>query len=176
MKREMNWEALSAIADLIGVVLVIVSLIYLATQIRQSNQMALAESERELLESWANAVAGISVDDRTTDIFLRGLDDFNTLSNVEKTRFSVIMQRLINTYISSVRMDSKSLVDSQEATIFGDICFAMILTPGGRQWWKVTGPYFTVHDQINDRIRNEGDTFPSWTEMLPYFRPDGPPT
>jgi len=169
----MNWEALSAIADLVGVALVIVSLIYLATQIRQSNQMALAESERELLENWANAVTGISVDDRTTDIFLRGLDDFDSLSNVEKMRFSVIMQRMINTYISSVRMDSKSLVDSQEVVIFGDICLAMILTPGGRQWWNIIGPYFTVHDQINERIEKEGDTFPSWTEMVPFCRPDG---
>ena len=161
----MNWEALSAIADLVGVILVIVSLIYLATQIRQSNQMALAESERELLENWANAVSGISVDDRTTDIFMRGLDDFDSLSNLEKMRFSVIMQRLINTYISAVRM---------EVAIFGDICLAMILTPGGRQWWKVIGPYFTVHEQINERILNEGENFPSWTDMIPFSRPDRP--
>jgi len=112
-------------------------------------------------------------DDSTTDIFLRGLDDFNSLSNVEKMRFSVIMQRLIKTYNSSVRMDSKSLVDSQEGAIFGDICLAMILTPGGRQWWNIIGHYFTVHDQINERIEQEGDTFPSWTEMVPFLRPDG---
>ena len=41
----MNWEALSAIAELIGVLLVVISLVYLAIQVRQSNQMALAESE-----------------------------------------------------------------------------------------------------------------------------------
>ena len=93
----MDWEALSAVAEIAGVVLVVVSLVYLAIQVRQSNEMALAESERELLESWANAVAGISADDRTTDIFHRGMDDFDGLSNIEKTRFSVIMQRLVNT-------------------------------------------------------------------------------
>jgi len=172
----MNWDAISAIADLTGVALVIVSLIYLAMQIRQSNQMALAESERELLESWANAVAGISVDDRTTDIFHRGLDDFESLSNVEKMRFSIIMQRLINTYISSIRMDTKSLVGSEEVAIFGDICFAMIITPGGRQWWNVIGPYFTIYEQINERIAREGDRFPSWTDMVPFCRPEPPPT
>jgi hypothetical protein len=174
--ESMNWDALSAVADVIGVVLVVVSLIYLAIQVRQSNQMALAESERELLENWANAVAGISHDDRTTDIFLRGLDDFESLSNLEKTRFSVIMQRLINTYISAVRMDAKSLVDSKEVNIFGDICFALILTPGGRQWWDITGPYFTVHEQFNERIDREGATFPAWTDMLPYMVPDRPST
>ncbi len=170
----MNWEAVSAISEVIGVLLVVVSLAYLAIQVRQSNEMALAESERELLENWANAVAGLTKDDRTTDIFLRGLDDFESLSNLEKTRFSVIMQRLINTYIAAVRMDAKSLVDSKEVSIFGDICFAMILTPGGRQWWDQIGPYFTIHDQFNERIAREGDTFPAWTDMLPFMRPDKP--
>ena len=168
----MDWEALSAVADIIGVVLVVVSLVYLATQVRQGNEMALAESERELLENWANAVAGISVDDRTTDIFHRGMDDFHSLTNIEKTRFSVIMQRLINTYISALRMDSKSLVGSEEVNIFGDICLAMILTPGGRQWWSIIGPYFTIHDQVNERIQSEGDSFPSWIDMIPFARPE----
>jgi len=138
--------------------------------------MALAESERELIENGANAVAGISIDDRTTDIFLRGLDNFDSLSNAEKMRFSVIMQRLINTYIASLRMDSKSLVGSQEVASFGDICFALVLTPGRRQWWNILGPHFTVHDQISERIRREGDTFPSWIEMVPFSRPDSPVT
>ena len=168
----MNWEAISALADVIGVLLIVISLIYLGIQVRQSNQMALAESERELLDHWRQAVAGISKDDRTTDIFLRGLNDFDSLSNLEKMRFSVIMQPLINTYISSVRMDAKSLIDSKEVAIFGDICLAMILTPGGRQWWDVVGPYFTIYEQINERIAKEGQSFPSWTEMVPFAKPD----
>ena len=168
----MDWEALSAVAEIAGVVLVLVSHVHLPSQVRHSNEMALAESERELLESWANAVAGISADDRTTDIFHRGMDDFDGLSNIEKTRFSVIMQRLVNTYIAAVRMDAKSLVGSEEVEIFGDICLAMILTPGGRQWWSIIGPYFTIHDQMNERIEKEGDSFPSWVDMIPFARPE----
>ena len=100
------------------------------------------------------------------------MDDFHSLSNVEKTRFSVIMQRLVNTYISALRMDSKSLVGSDEVAIFGDICLAMILTPGGRQWWSIIGPYFTIYDQMNERIDREGDSFPSWVDMIPFAKPE----
>jgi hypothetical protein len=82
------------------------------------------------------------------------------------------MQRLVNTYISALRMDSKSLVGSDEVAIFGDICLAMILTPGGRQWWSIIGPYFTIHDQINERIDREGDSFPSWVDMIPFAKPE----
>ena len=170
----MNWEAVAAIADVIGVVLIVISLVYLATEIRQSNQMALAESERELLENWANAVASLTQDDRTADIFMRGLDDFDSLTNLEKTRFSVIMQRLINTYISAVRMDQKSLIDSKEVNIFADICLSFLLTPGGRQWWQVLGPYFTVYEEFTERMAREGDSFPSFIDRVPFFAPDRP--
>jgi predicted histidine transporter YuiF (NhaC family) len=168
----MTWDAINAIAEVLGVLAVIVSLAYVATQVRQGNQMALAESERELLENWASAISQISANDRITEIFCQGLNDFNSMTNLEKTRFSVVMARLINTYISAIRMDEKSLVSSQEVNIFGDICFAMIIAPGGRQWWELTGRYFTVHDRIDERIEREGDSFPSWIDMLPYFKPD----
>ena len=69
-------------------------------------------------------------------------------------------------------MDAKSLVGSEEVEIFGDICLAMILTPGGRQWWSIIGPYFTIHDQMNERIEKEGDSFPSWVDMIPFARPE----
>lgn len=168
----MNWDALNAVAEVIGVILVVVSLIYLAAQVKQSNQMALAESERELLGNWAQAISELTSDDRITSIFQRGLSDFNSLTNLEKSRFSVVLARLVNIYISAIRMDAKALVGSQEVQIFGDICFAMIITPGGRQWWELTGPFFTIYDLINDRIQREGDDQPSWTELLPYFQPD----
>jgi hypothetical protein len=168
----LNWDAVSAIAEVVGTVVVIASLIYLAAQIRQGNQMALAESERELLENWANAISQITADDRITEIFQRGLDDFNALTNLEKSRFSVVMARLINTYISAIRMDEKSLVDSQEVDIFGNICVAMIVTPGGRQWWELTGPFFTIYELINSKIDKETGSPASWTDMLPYFKPD----
>ena len=87
-------------------------------------------------------------------------------------QFSVTMQRLVNTYISALRMDSKPLVGSEEVAIFGDICLAMILTPGGRQWWSIIGPYFTIHDQMNERIENEGDSFPSWVDVIPFAKPE----
>jgi len=167
----MNWDAISAVADVVGVALVVVSLAYLAVQVRQSNQMALAESERELLEDWAHAISQLTADDRITSIFQRGLSDFNSMNNLEKSRFSVAMAGLVNIYISAIRMDAKSLVGSQEVEIFGDICFAMINTPGGRQWWDLTGPFFTISALIDERIQKEGDTQPSWTDMLPYFQP-----
>ena len=45
----MNWDAIGAIAESIGALGVIASLIYLATQIRQNSRSVKAESVRQLL-------------------------------------------------------------------------------------------------------------------------------
>jgi hypothetical protein len=45
----MNWDAVGALAELVGAIGVIVSLIYLANQIRQNSNSVRAESVRQLL-------------------------------------------------------------------------------------------------------------------------------
>ena len=46
----MNWEAVSAIAELIGLVGIIVSLVYLSIQIRSSNRVASAQARQSMSE------------------------------------------------------------------------------------------------------------------------------
>lgn len=44
----MNWDAIGAVGELIGATAVLVTLIYLATQIKQTNKMARFETTREI--------------------------------------------------------------------------------------------------------------------------------
>ena len=67
------------------------------------------------------------------------------------------------------------MIDDKEVTIFGDICFAMIMTPGGRQWWSVAGPMFTIQDEINRRIEREGGSARNLFDYLPFWAPDKDP-
>jgi len=54
----MNWDAVGAVAELIGALGVIASLIYLAIQIRQNSQSVKAESVRELLSQSSDLFLG----------------------------------------------------------------------------------------------------------------------
>ena len=53
----MNWEAIGAIGDAAGAIGVIVTLIYLAAQIRQSNDLLRSESRQALV---ANDVTSLT--------------------------------------------------------------------------------------------------------------------
>ena len=45
----MNWEAIGSIGEVLGAVAVLVTLLYLAAQIKQTNKMARFDTTREII-------------------------------------------------------------------------------------------------------------------------------
>ena len=69
----MNWEMVGALAELLGATGVILSLLYLARQMRESTREARKDRLREI-QAEANDVARqIARDVDTADVWLRGL-------------------------------------------------------------------------------------------------------
>jgi hypothetical protein len=92
----MNWDAIGAIAELLGAVGVIASLVYLTTQIRQSRDQ-MAQNTRALragaYQQFGHSVGGremsrLAVPGRSRTITV-GLSDFEQLNEEERDRFSV---------------------------------------------------------------------------------------
>lgn len=166
----MTWASIAPIAEFVGVIAIIVSLVYLAIQVRQSNQIARAEAERDILQNWMHGLEGLVDSDHTTELFLRGLADFDGMSSVEKTRWSYRLSELNMVYMAAIENANKGLISSHLVTAMGNVFFSYVNTPGGRQWWDITGKFFLNSDLVNKRIEVEGDTFPSFLETLPYHR------
>ena len=62
----MNWDALAAISEIIGALAVVITLAYLAVQIRQSNDLLRSESRQTLV---SNDVTSLGVNISNTDVF-----------------------------------------------------------------------------------------------------------
>ena len=56
----MNWEAISTIAEIVGATAVVISLIYLATQIRQNNRQVEEQIRALRLQAYDTAGADFS--------------------------------------------------------------------------------------------------------------------
>jgi len=104
----------------------------------------------------------------TTETFLRGLADFDSLTSVEKTRLSYKLIELNVIYAAMLELNEKGMVSKKLTEQCGEVIFSYIMTPGGRRWWELNGPFQTNRDLINQRIKLEGDAFPSFFERLPY--------
>jgi hypothetical protein len=164
----MNWDAIGAFAEVFGAVTILVSLIYVAIQIRQSNHFAKADAEREVLQNWMHALDSLVTDIPTTEAFLRGLSDFDDLSAAEQTRLSYKLVELNAVHHTMELMAAKGLVDEDLVQSTANVIFSYIQTPGGRRWWELHGPFLPNFKEIQERIDLEGDSFPSFLESLPY--------
>ncbi len=109
----MNWEAAGAIGEIIGSIAVLVTLIYLATQIRQSNTALIESTSASINASYASINTRISSDGEFAEIFIRGRRDLQSLDPVELERFRAFVQDILNVsvYVDGLQAshDARSL-------------------------------------------------------------------
>ncbi len=83
----MNWDAVSAVAEWLGVILIVVSLVYVARQIQQNTDTMKSATELETGRMWSEFHARMAHSEDMTDIWDKGLTQPDTLSPPEKRRF-----------------------------------------------------------------------------------------
>src|SRR5438105_10216524 len=91
----MSWEMLSAIGQLIAVLIGIPSLIYLAIQIRNQGKESQRAAASMLMAHWTDFRKSMSDNADLAAIHLRGLRSFEELDPVEKLRFGSALGRLL---------------------------------------------------------------------------------
>lgn len=89
----MNWNAISAVGDIVGAIGVVISLIYLAKQIKDQNSQSklssLFEMSRELRVAQENFATK-----EFADIFIRANQDFNSITESESLRLFLLVTNL----------------------------------------------------------------------------------
>ena len=90
----MNWDAIGAIGEILGAGAVVVSLFYLASQIRTQNKEARLAAMHEILTAFREASKPMS-DGELADIFVRGNKDIDSLSDTEILRLIAVLNPVI---------------------------------------------------------------------------------
>jgi len=91
----MNWEAIGAVGEILGAGAVVISLIYLAAQIRVQNREARSAATHEIAVGFRDAMATVASDPELPKLILRANDDFDALADDEAIRVVATMQRVL---------------------------------------------------------------------------------
>ena len=133
----MNWDALGAIAETIGVLGVIVTIGYLAVQVRQSNRQEAVHGVSAAAKEFVNAYAAATADEVNAENFRAGLNQFDELSRNDKAMFHSKMQLLASGLYQVMAMyESSMLVDEDLFSKSESLFLSFVLSPGGNQWWQ----------------------------------------
>jgi hypothetical protein len=132
----MSLNDLANIGQVIGAIAVVISLIYVAYQIRQNTnavRSATAQAVHEHFSNWYNLVAA---DTELSRIAANGLRDYTSLSEQERVRF-------IATYMSFVSYSQNAFLKWREGLLkpalwlgWEQVMMNLFGAPGGKAFWK----------------------------------------
>jgi hypothetical protein len=138
---DMNWAAVGAIAEAIGVIAIFVSLIYVAVQIRQNTQQIsrsvdatdLAAFERNI--DSGNGIRELLILNRDlAELFLKGLDSFNGLDGLEKFRFGLLLRNMFSSAQGGFIRQLTVRHNPQDSEGIGGIIDGLLVNHGAREW------------------------------------------
>lgn len=156
----MDWEAIAAIAELLGAIGVLASLMFLAVQIRQNTgwlrQQAFQLSTNEV-RRWASHLSGSRAN---SELFMKGMSDFGSLSSTERLQFTMLIFEIMSvwgTYQQHEDDDLLGLRESAETTIG-----AWIDQGWFRGWWKSNSHMFPADFKafVEDLLQRHPGTAP----------------
>lgn len=92
----MSIQDLGAIGELVAACATVVTLLYLAVQIRQNNRSLQEATSASINQGYASINSRLSSDEQFAEIFIRGRDDLDALNAVEVERFRAFVQDILN--------------------------------------------------------------------------------
>ena len=131
----MNWEAIGSIAEVVGAVGVVVSLLYLAFQVRQANKNQVVDSQQRLARTWGDHTS-IVMRDENVHAFIKGLNAYEDLSPEERVKFYFCVGLLINLIETAIYHADAGILDEVLKMIQNYLGPRLFAYPGLERWWE----------------------------------------
>ena len=138
----MNWEAISAIGQLLGALAVVISLIYLATEVRSSARATRRAAMRSTLESLNWFAQQIAEHADLAELRSRGFDDFESLKGVDRSRFNSYMHALFRNVEDVYYQHLEGHLDPHLWRGLEVVVREVNTYPGVQAWWRSYSRYF----------------------------------
>ncbi len=136
---ELSIGDLASIAEIVGGAAVIVSLVYLARQVRENSLQVKLGSAISLNHLINEAFDPIYNSDRTIHIWTTGITDPGGLSEEDQAIFSLFMARLVHVLLTAVLHNDHNILESDVARRYVGSLNSILKSPGGQFWLNHLG-------------------------------------
>ena len=167
----MNWDAVGAMGEIIGAGAVVISVVYLAVQIRKQTQDARLQATQELSAQGQHALDLLITNPEMVPVYAKAVQDYNSLPNDDRLWAAILFQRIFRVveqqllHIDDFNAD-QDYIDSFQRSFFEALTF-----PGVQQWWETSNNLFSERFQayvnkalIDAKAKGYNSTFKSKTD------------
>jgi hypothetical protein len=132
-------QDLGSIGDFLGGIGVVITLIYLAFQIRQNTNAVRATGAAASDDLSTKMALVLAQDSESRRVYLQGLQDYESLSEGERAQFEMLLGAHVANLNSSFKLYSHGAVDDDTFESCLTILGFLVSQPGFRPFWSKWG-------------------------------------
>jgi hypothetical protein len=170
----MNWEALGAIGEIVGAIAVVLTLGYLAVQIRQNTRALKLGSVQTVHENYQARMRMTAENESLARIMRTGIIRLNDLTKEEQTRFNAMWAISVLQFRITLMLYKSGVLDRSTFAGFEADLVSSLLSPGLREWWSIVQRRYEpeLRDHINAALSATEQAPPALSEEFPWHRED----
>lgn len=161
----MNWEAIAAVAGLLGAIGVIASLVYLAGQVRSTGDQARQAAIQSVVNQMNNVWTQMATEKAYAEIWVRGSKGLSNLNDeTDGVQYSALMLSIFRPFEEIFQYRKVGRVDDWTWESISSQCYALMGTPGFGQWWEMRGSWFS--SSFQEHIEEILEGLPAYRRWL----------
>ena len=157
------------IAEIGGGMAILVSLVYVGYQVRQSNRIASATALQSVLDGFANrSLTQYMEHPETMDTLVLGHHHYKKLSAHEETFFNAWINKEVFHMQNVMQFHEKGLIEDVDYQAWLAFTAAILKTPGGNQCWnQMKISYSPTIVETMDTYLRDNPSAPSLIDLYP---------
>ena len=137
--RSASWKS---IAEFVGIVAIVLSLLMVAYELRQSTAVATSQAVFDVNTALDEAYRARSQDSELDELIGRGHEKPDTLSERERSQFYAWLRADMNISEATWFYQDRGIIPREDRDGYKAAVCSRVITPGGKQYWESEGQYF----------------------------------
>ena len=143
----MNWEAIAAVGEILGATAVVISLAYVAAQVRQNTNALRRTASADAVAAIRDWNRDLAVNSELNRVYRNGVEGFDSLTADDRAQFGVIVFNLFKTFEDLHYQYLNGAMDPDVWAGWENIARVSLTSPGCRAYYESRHSYFNPHFQ-----------------------------
>ncbi len=170
----MSIQDWAAISQIVGAIAVIVTLIYLAAQIRQNTRQIRSEGHARITDSYNDILSQLLTDDELFKTVVRGSLDWESLTAFEQAKCHFFLHQHLTHLRMAYQLHANSSIDDDVYRSVENIHIRFLANRGVKTWWETIGVSLAeseLRGLVNRKLKELEGQGQATTEDWEFFNP-----
>jgi hypothetical protein len=170
----MNWDAVGAIGEILGALVVLATILYLAIQTRTGVKLAKSQGPQWISDGINTWLGSLRNDPEMTRLIRTSLHHWSDLSLNEQTRVHSFFCEMMVHLDAIVELSNQDLVATPLARAWIENAAGVVSTKGGAEWWSHAKFFFSpmLRETVDSRMMDRANPPIPWTRAPFYMLDD----